>query len=77
MAKNFELNYKGVNELLTSSEMLAICQGYADNALHSLGQGYSSVQYKGKNRVAVEVKADTFLARRENLENNTILKAIK
>lgn len=77
MAKNFELSYEGVHELLTSDEMMAICQSYADRALHSLGQGYSSNQYRGRNRVNVEVKADTYQARRDNYNNNTILKAIK
>jgi len=77
MAKNFELSYEGVHQLLTSDEMMSICQGYADRALQSLGQGYSSNQHRGKNRVNVEVKADTWEARRDNYNNNSILKAIK
>lgn len=77
MAKNFELNRDGVRTLLRSDEMMAVCQNYADNAMRSLGSGYSTSQHKGRNRVNVEVKADTFQARKKNLENNTILKAIK
>jgi hypothetical protein len=32
--------------------------------------------YYGKNRVNVEVYAETFQAKRDNLKNNSILKAV-
>ena len=76
MAKTkFELNRSGVRELLRSPEMMAVCQGYANRALSSLGAGYGISTMTGRNRVNAEVRAETFAARKENLENNTILKA--
>lgn len=77
MAKTkFELNRSGVRELLRSPEMMAVCQGYANRALSSLGDGYEVSTMTGRNRVNAEVRAETFAARKENLENNTILKAL-
>jgi hypothetical protein len=77
MAKvKFELNRNGVRELLRSPEMMAVCQGYANRALGSLGDGYEVSTMTGRNRVNAEVRAETFAARKENLENNTILKAL-
>jgi hypothetical protein len=35
----FELNRAGVKELLQSSEMMAVCKEYADNAVAYLGEG--------------------------------------
>ena len=72
----FELNQSGVRELLQSSEMMAICKGYADNALASLGDGYEVSTYVGKSRVNACVIATTYAAKKENSETNSILKAV-
>ena len=78
MAKvKFELNREGVRELMKSKEMTSGLEAIAGNVLSRLGEGYSSNTYVGRNRVNVEVKADTFKARRENAQNNTILKAVQ
>ena len=72
----FELNQSGGRELLQSSEMMAICKGYADNALASLGDGYEVSTYVGKSRVNASVIATTYAAKKENSETNSILKAV-
>lgn len=78
MAKvKFQLNRSGVRELLKSSEMMSVCQKYANNALSRLGPGYEVTTYSGKNRVNAEVAAVTYAARKENAENNSILKAVQ
>ena len=73
----FQLNPEGVRQLLTSPEMMAICKEYADNAASSLGSGYEVSTHTGPKRVNAEVAAVTFKARKDNSENNTILKAIR
>lgn len=73
----FELNRSGVRELLQSEEMQSILKGKADNALNSLGEGYKSDSYVGKNRANTMVYADTYQAKRDNLKNNSILKAVR
>ncbi len=71
------LNRAGVRELLRSEEMKSICMNYANNALSRLPDGYEVTAHTGTNRVNAEVKAETFAARRDNLKNNSILKAVK
>lgn len=79
MAKNvkFVLNREGVRELLRSKEMMAVCSEYANKALGNLGSGYEVSTYVGTNRVNAEVAAVSYEARKENSENNSILKSIR
>lgn len=71
------LNRAGVRELLRSDEMLAICTEHAGKIQARLGDGYAVSPHRGKNRVNASIFAETPQARRENAENNTILKALK
>ena len=78
MAKvKFQLNRSGVKELMQSSEMMSVCQKYANAALGRLGNGYEVSTHVGKTRVNAEVAAATYAARVENMNDNTILKAIR
>lgn len=77
MAKvKFELNRAGVRELLRSKEMMDICSEYANNAVGRLGNGYEVTTHTGVNRVNAQVSAETFAAKRDNLKNNSIIKAV-
>ena len=73
----FELNGSGVRALMQSDEMQAILKEKADGALNSLGEGYKSDAYVGKNRANAMVYADTYQAKKDNLKNNSILKAVR
>ena len=73
----FVLNKSGVRELLRSEEMMGLCQEYAQGIQERAGDGYESDTYVGKNRVNAMVFASTSKAKRDNLENNTLLKAVK
>lgn len=73
----FELNREGVRELMLSEEMTSGIESLANMALARLGEGYSTNTHKGKNRVNVEITADTIEARKENATDNTILKAVQ
>lgn len=72
----FVLNRAGVRELMLSSAMMSICESKARSMLNSLGDGYTMTTHVGKNRVNAEVATDSPAARQENLNNNTILKAL-
>lgn len=78
MAKKveFELNEAGVRELLLSDEMMNVCDKYASRAVSKLGDGYEATSYHGKTRVNASVMAVTAKAKKENLETNSILKAV-
>ena len=72
----FELNREGVRELLRSKEMMDVCQEYANNALGKLGDGYEVTTHTGTNRVNAQVAAVTYAAKKENLSDNTLIKAV-
>lgn len=72
-----QLNRQGVQEMMKSPEMMAICKDLADDALGRLGDGYVVTTYNGKTRVNASIMAETYQAKKENSENNTILKAIR
>lgn len=72
-----KLNREGVRQLLRSEEMMDVCQAHASAAVSSLGAGYEMTSRVGKNRVNAEVAAVSDEAKRENIKNNTILKAVK
>lgn len=70
------LNKEGVRELLQSKEMMNVCEGIANNAASSLGEGFSINTMVGKNRVNAEITADSYEARIQNSRDNIILKAL-
>lgn len=72
-----ELNSTGVRELLRSDEMMAECEKRANDALGRLGPGYTVTTHTGKNRVNASIFAETYEAKRDNMENNSILKALR
>lgn len=78
MAKmKFKLNSDGVRELLKSQEMQSVLNEKATRIKNRCGEGYTQDVYVGKNRANAMVKAGTYQAKRDNLKNNTILKAVR
>lgn len=51
----FELNPEGVRELLTSPEMAAVCEEFANAVKDSYGEGAEVDVYEGTNRVNASV----------------------
>ena len=72
---NFKLNKAGVRELLRSQEALGVCEQYANTVRGRAGDGYEVSTYIGKTRANASVYAATYEARKDNYENNTLLKA--
>lgn len=73
----FELNRKGVANLMKSGNMQDVIKGYATGIKNRSGAGYEQDMHVGKNRVNAKVWADTPQAKKDNLDNNTILKSVK
>lgn len=73
----FKLNSDGVRELLKSQEMQSVLNEKATGIKNRCGEGYTQDVYVGKNRANAMVKAGTYQAKRDNLKNNTILKAVR
>lgn len=78
MAKiKFKLNYAGVGQLLKSQEMQTVLNSYASDMASRSGAGYEAETFVGFDRAHAVVKTVTPEARRENSENNTLLKAVR
>lgn len=71
-----KLNSEGVRELLRSAEVMAECRSHADEMGATLGEGYEVSEYIGTNRVNVSVNAVSQSAKQDNLDNNSLLKAV-
>lgn len=72
-----ELNDEGVRELLKSPEIKSICKDLANGIASRAGDGYQVSTYTGRTRVNASVIAATNAAKRDNMKNNTLLKAVK
>lgn len=69
------LNKSGIDQLLKYDCQPAV-QEVARQVLNSCGEGYKMDTYVGKTRCNCSVGADTKEAYHDNLENNTLLRAI-
>ena len=56
--------------------MMDICSSYAQKAQQRLGDGYEVTTHTGRNRVNAMISAESYAAKKENLNDNTILKAV-
>ena len=78
MAKNkFKLDYKGVGKLLKSEAMQTVLTEHATNIKNRCGDGYEQDIYIGKTRANAMVSATTYQAKKDNMDNNTLLKAVR
>lgn len=75
--KGFKLNYSGVGELMKSEAMQKVLTDHATAIKNRCGDGYEQDVHVGKNRANAMVKATTYKAKKDNLKNNTILKAVR
>lgn len=73
----FELDRKGVANLMKSGGMQKILEGYATGIRSRSGEGYEQDIHVGKNRANARVWAGTQQAHSDNLKNNTMLKSVK
>lgn len=73
----FELDSNGVQELLKSPEMQAILDSYAQETANRAGTGYAAETHIGKKRAYANIYAETYKARKDNWDNNTLLKSLK
>lgn len=78
MAKNlFKLNRSGVASMMKSPAMQGILEEKASAVKQRCGPGYAQDLHVGKNRANAMVFAETYEAKRDNMKNNTILKAVR
>lgn len=71
-----EINYAGVGEILKSSGMEEFLLNEAKTRASSLGSGYGTSTYHAGTRVIASISTLSQKAAKENLEKNTLLKAV-
>lgn len=71
-----ELNSSGIRDLLRSSDMMACVVGFAEEVAQKAGNDYEISQYVGSGRVNASVNTASVDAYQDNLDNNTLLKAM-
>lgn len=71
-----EINYAGVGELLKSQEMADCVSGIAQQKASACGDGYGTDVYRAGTRVIASVFTETGEAKRDNYDNNTLLRAV-
>lgn len=72
-----ELNYDGIGSMLRGSEMKALMERYGAQISGRAGEGYSFRVHDTGQRQAANIYPDTKEAYQDNLNNNTLLKALK
>lgn len=72
-----KLNRAGVGQLLKSAEMQSVLSEHATAIRQRAGDGYEQDVHIGKTRANAMVKATTNKAMRDNMKNNTLLKAVR
>ena len=78
MAKmKFKLNRSGVAALMKSNQMQGVLEEKASGVRNRAGEGYKQDIYEGKTRANAMVYADTYQAKKDNMKNNTLLKAVR
>lgn len=71
-----KLNRAGVRELLRSKEMGAVIKEEATKVYQRAGDGYGMRHKVGKNRQIYSIYTDTQEAAKDNMDHNTLLKAV-
>ena len=77
MIVKFELNPAGVRELLRSKEMQNVLNDYGNAVMNRAGGDYVKSTYVGTNRANVSIMTNSAATMRDNLNNNTLLRALK
>lgn len=72
-----ELNSEGVREMLKWDETRAVCMEHANRVRNNCGNGYVVQSRTYRERSGAAVFADTPEAYRDNLKNETLLRALK
>ncbi|MBE5852272.1 MAG: hypothetical protein E7299_04870 [Lachnospiraceae bacterium] len=71
-----EINYKGLLELFKNEQIKEKCISVANNVAQIAGEGYNVSNWTGPHRAGATVWCDSYDAIRDNMKNNTMLKAL-
>ena len=72
----FELNLPGLNELMKSKEMQGALDEAGQAVAQAAGEGYEVENKTGRYIAFSNVSPESQAAKKDNYENNTLLKAV-
>lgn len=72
-----KLSYSGIGQMLRGPEMKAMVEEYGAAAVERAGEGYGCRVHNTGQRQACDVIPKTAAAYRDNLNRNTLMKAVK
>lgn len=72
----FELNLKGLNELMKSPEMVAALDEVGEAVARNAGEGFAKRTHQANWVAICNVYPNSADAAKDNYENNTLLKAL-
>lgn len=70
------LNDAGIKELLKSKEVVEVCREHGERALGVAGEHYTMQDRNYPERSGVAIMAVDYQGMRDNLTNNTLVKAL-
>lgn len=70
------LNRAGVRQLLKDEKIAQVCRDIANQTVSRCGEGYEVQDRNYPERTGAAVLAVTYQAKRDNSENQTLLKAL-
>lgn len=71
-----KLNYNGIGAMLRGEEMKELVKGYGKRGAEAAGQGYGYDTHNTGQRQAATFFPETNQAKSDNLNNNTLIKAM-
>ena len=73
----FELNMKGLNELMKSSEMQSVLKSAGDSVARNAGSDYAAEVHTASYTAISNVYPNSKRAAHENFKDNTLLKSLQ
>lgn len=70
------LNSAGVKEVLKNENIAKVCRELANKAVSKCGEGYEVQERNYPERTGTAILAVTNEAKRDNMENHTLLRAL-
>ena len=71
-----KLNSAGIRELLKSAEITEACREQAEKVQKKAGEGFETQRRNYPERTGYAVVSKTYEAKRKNMKENTLLKAM-
>lgn len=74
--ESLKLNIAGLRQMRRSEPFMELVESHAKDIKNQCGDGYETSSNVGRSRANARVYTQTYEAMQDNLDNNTLLKAV-